>query len=157
MSGNINTTGNISLSGTGSKLSTNNMINPFSTNPTNDGQVLSSNTNGNLSWITPPSPVPTPASGTISYIGSYTYTTPNNNNIIFNKTNFGPITINGTYLILTLNTVMQVSTSNFGNASLILNGITSKTFTSNKFYAGSSGNILNLNLTFVEPITAFLL
>ena len=41
---------NISLI-TGGTLTTNNMINPFSVQPTVIGQVLSSDTDGNLSWI----------------------------------------------------------------------------------------------------------
>jgi hypothetical protein len=46
----INAKTNISLI-TGATLNTNNMTNPFADNPVSSGQVLSSDINGNLSWI----------------------------------------------------------------------------------------------------------
>lgn len=126
------------------------MINPFKDNPSNDGQVLSSDTNGNLSWITPSAP--TPAAGTISYIGSYTYTPELPTSYIFN-TALNLFINNGQYLILTLNTTMDGKVSSQGHASLILtiDNITN-TF-SNKFYVDIS-RLNNINLTFVVPITS---
>jgi hypothetical protein len=139
--------------GTNSKLKTNNMINPFSTNPSSTGQILSSDTNGNLSWITPSAPTPTPAAGTISYIGSYTQNPAENfENSIFYYNNFGPITINGTRLIITLNTQMLATQQGSVTASVKLNGVSYTSLTNNLFYANSSQPIY-VNLTIVVVIT----
>ena len=151
--GDIDTSGNITLVGTNSKLKTNNMINPFSTNPSSTGQILSSDTNGNLSWITPSAPTPTPAAGTISYIGSYTQNPAENfENSIFYYNNFGPITINGTRLIITLNTQMLATQQGSVTASVKLNGVSYTSLTNNLFYANSSQPIY-VNLTIVVVIT----